>query len=149
MQNPYLILAAAQYDGQRGEVTLTSGLRAPGITPWISATRSFAITVTLRRPPSQSHGNGKRHATSATVAPGDTLGLTAVATDSQGHTGFAWAWSDGGPAGRSTRARRCRIRPILPREHDRQPKQVTLSATAGLASGSIRGCRGPRAAQSP
>ena len=87
--------AAVNNTGARGKVTLTATATDAWQSPWVSG--SAAATLTVNPLPHTLKVTAS--AAPTTISSGGTTASTAVATDSQGHTGFTWAWSDGGAGG--------------------------------------------------
>ncbi len=109
-------------------ITLTVTATCAGATP---LTRSATTSLVVQGQTVSGHSvTVTASATPTTVASGGTVTLSMSGTDSQGHTGLAWQWSDGGAGGTfsSTTAQNPTYK--APTNSASTPKVITLTATA-------------------
>jgi hypothetical protein len=92
-QNP-VYTAAANNTGASRVITLTLT-----VTAGVAQDSKDVSLVELASPSSIHSLTVNAYAAPATVEPGKGTSLTVVATDSKGHTGFRYAWSDNGAGG--------------------------------------------------
>jgi len=121
--------APANTSGSPRTVTLTATAICKWQYPWVTGTRSMTITV--------NSGTSSVHtvsvaanATPSLLASGGTAALTMTATDSRGHTGLAYQWSDGGVGGVfSPSATAQNPTYTAPANASGSPRTVTLTGT--------------------
>ncbi len=96
VQNPSYI-APPNTSGANRVLTLTVSVTCSG-SP--AATNSKSVTITEQPAVVAAHAVSVIASASPTsIESGGTVSLNASASDSQGHTGLAWAWSDNGAGG--------------------------------------------------
>ncbi len=123
--------APANTSGSPRSITLTATAICKWQWPWVQGSATLPLTVT-----SGSTGGGGHavtvtaSASASSVASGGTVSLSMSGTDSLGHGGLAWQWSDGGAGGTFSSATAQNPTYRAPANTSGSPRTITLSATA-------------------
>jgi hypothetical protein len=124
-QNP-TYTAPANPSANNLTVLLTVTATCAGATP---ATASGSAALTVQGTTTSHTVTTTAAATPTTVASGGTVALTATGACSLGHTGLAWAWSDGGAGGAFSSPTTQNPTYTAPINTSGSPRTVTLTLT--------------------